>query len=107
MTAPPPSQSVSRQRTTSSSSSTHSQHTVGSLRRDSTSGLQASNRPTPRSSRHASLTGGGSDHSPQTPSACRSDNVFQFGVLPQMSSAYTVCFALHSVTNSLAVLILT
>jgi len=94
-----------RQRTTSSSSSTHSQHTAGSLRRGSTPGSQASNHPTPRSSRHASLTGGGAD--PQTPSACRADSVFQFGVPPRVSSAYTVCFALHSITNSLAVLLLT
>jgi len=111
MTGPPPSQSLSRQRTTSSSSSTHSQHTVGSLRRGSTPGLQASNHATPRSSRHASLTGGGgSDHSAQTQtpqSACRADSVFQFGVPPRMSSAYTVCFALHSVTSSFAVLLLT
>jgi len=102
MNVPPPmSQSSSRQRTVSSSSSTHSQRTVGSRRRGSTPlstpSSQASNKPTPRNIRHAS--GGRADQ--QAVSACRDDSVFQFGVPPAPSSAYTVCFAaLHSLTNS-------
>jgi len=109
VTAPPAvsQQSLSRQRTVSSSSSTHSHGTVGSQRRGSSpmSGTpQASN--TPRSSRHASLSGGRVDQ--QTPSAGRSDNIFQFGVPPPPSDAYTVCFtALRSVAKSLTVLLLT
>lgn len=101
---PPMSQSLSRQRTISSSSSTHSQHAVGSRRRGSSPlsalGVQASNRPSPllrRSMRHASLGGGRVDL--QALSAGRADNVFQFGVRPPPSSVYTVCFtALNSVT---------
>ena len=97
-TGPPPvpmSTAMSRQRTVSSSSSTHSQHTGGSRRRGSspvsTPGSQASNRATLRSSRHASLTGGGMSDV-QAVAASRADNVFQFGVPPPLpsSSAYTV-----------------
>ena len=109
MTGPPASQSLSRQRTMSSSSSTHSQRTVGSRRRSSSPlsspGSQASNRTTPCSIRHASLAGGRADQ--QTLSACRADNVFQFGVPPPPSSAYTVCIiALHSNTNLLTTVLL-
>lgn len=92
---PPTAQSLSRQRTTSSSSSTHSQHTVGSQRRGSsplsTPGVtQASNRPLAllrRNVRHASLTGGRVDVS-----ACGTDSIFQFGLPLPSSAAYTVCF---------------
>jgi len=98
---PPMSQSLSRQRTISSSSSTHSQHTVGSRRRGSspvsTAGSQASNKTTPRSIRTASLTGGRADV--QTISACRADSVFQFGLPMPASSAHTVT-ALYFLTNT-------
>ena len=92
--------SLSRQRTVSSSSSTHSQHTVGSRHRGSsplsTPGSQASSKPTPHNSRNASLTGG------------RADGVFQFGVPPKPSPMYTVGFtALLSQTNSYILSLLT